>query len=381
MKKATFFIGIMICIANMLLAQSATDILKLEQIKKYQEADHTMISSKPETGPIRLLPVDQVSTGPAIRKAERKISAACTTETNGNVRVFPVSTDVIFDEQFQFPCAVEGGEQGLETDGSFIYSSKWNGDAFYVYSLAGDYQGEFSVPGVSNIRDLAFDGTYFYGSDAGTTLYQMEFDGIGLCGILISTMETPTDVRAIAYDEDSDGFYANNYDSEITLFDRSGNTLNSFWCGEYANYYGFAWVVCNDAPYLWGFSKDGGGATLVEMSLPDGEETGTTFDAGIYSPDGNGICGGLFIHPNLVLGTYTIGGMIQIKSSLVLNFAMPRCRPTWICVLPLFPNPTADLTSVWKMWKWWFKTRVYWLKAILLSDTGSTAETGFRILW
>ena len=36
----------------------------------------------------------------------------------------------LFDLQFQYPCAIGDGEAGIETDGDFIYTTKWNGPEF-----------------------------------------------------------------------------------------------------------------------------------------------------------------------------------------------------------------------------------------------------------
>ena len=124
--------------------------------------------------------------------------------------------DNLFDLQFQYPCAIGGGEAGIETDGCFFYTTMWNGADFHKYNLNGNYVSTFDISGAGNVRDLAFDGSYFYGAAASPTVFEMDFSN----QILISTFNAPTEVRAIAYNENDDAFYANNWGSDIVKFDK-----------------------------------------------------------------------------------------------------------------------------------------------------------------
>ncbi len=53
-------------------------------------------------------------------------------KTNPHATTF---TDDLFDEQFQFVCEGGNGEAGIETNGNYIYTSKWNGDKFSAMKL------------------------------------------------------------------------------------------------------------------------------------------------------------------------------------------------------------------------------------------------------
>jgi hypothetical protein len=122
----------------------------------------------------------------------------------------------------------------------------------------------------------------------------------------------PTAVRAIAYDEQFDGFWANNWSTTITLFDKTGTQLNSFPVGSYGSYYGFAYDKwTEDGPYLWGFSQDGSGNVIVQIDIALQQQTGFTKDVSELLITGTGIAGGLFTHENLVSGTVSIGGNSQ----------------------------------------------------------------------
>ncbi len=222
----------------------------------------------------------------------------------------PSYTDDLFDLQFDWPVGVGGGEAGIETDGSYIYTTKWNGADFYKYELDGTYIESFTCGTASNVRDLAYDGTYFYGGAGSPTVFQMDFGS----QTVISTFTAPTDVRAIAYNETDSYFYANNWSSDIVVFDMSGTQVSSFAVGASgASYYGFAYDgYSSGAPFLWGYSQTGATQNdLIQMQLPDGTETGLTFDVGSVAAVGAGLAGGLAIADGLVPGYYTILGTSQ----------------------------------------------------------------------
>ncbi|MBI9039559.1 MAG: hypothetical protein JEY97_15630, partial [Bacteroidales bacterium] len=230
-------------------------------------------------------------------------------KTNSNYT--PV-TDELFDDQFSFACGDASGEAGIETNGEYIYTSKWNGDGFFCYEMDGTFLGAFPVVGEAAVRDIAYDGTYFYGAAAATTLFEMDFQGQS--GTLISTLTAAVATRAIAYNPEFDAFYGNNWSDAITLYDRTGGILNQFNCGAYSSYYGFAYVTpTDDGPWLYGFAQAGGTSQdiIVQMDPTTGAETGVTFDAVIYSTTGTGIAGGLAAFDTYSPGLWTLLGIIQ----------------------------------------------------------------------
>ncbi len=222
----------------------------------------------------------------------------------------PIASEAMFDLQFDWPVGVGGGEAGIETDGSYIYTTKWNGSDFYRYQMDGTYIESFTCGSAASVRDLAYDGTYFYGGAASPTVYEMDFDAQNT----VSTFSAPTDCRAIAYNEEDDAFYANNWGSAITKFDKTGANLGSWSVGPIGDsYYGFAYDNYSPgAPFLWGYAQVGTTLNeLIQMSLPDGAETGTYFDVGSVAAVGTGIAGGMAIDDNLVSGFWTIIGTSQ----------------------------------------------------------------------
>lgn len=249
-----------------------------------------------------------------------------------------------FDLLFEYPVAVGGGEAGIETDGLYLYTTKWNGDEFYKYSLDGTFVETFTINGVSSIRDLAWDGTYFYGGAASTTVFEMDFDN----QTLISSFMAPTDVRAIAYNDNEDVFYANNWGSNITKFDMTGANLGSFPVGPVGDsYYGFAYDNITGDTYLWGYAQAGATQNeIVQISLPDGTETGLTFDiASVLNGPVSSIAGGLFISTEMAAGLFVMGGLVQ--NEWLWGIGQASCP--WLFIEPtsgtLAPGMTEDMTG------------------------------------
>jgi hypothetical protein len=220
--------------------------------------------------------------------------------------------------QLSATCAIGGGEAGIETDGKYIYVTRWNSTEFYRYNMDGTYVSEFTIDGVSNVRDLAFDGQYFYGASASTTVFKMDFtEG---AETLVGTINAPVAVRAIAYNDDLDAFYANNWSTDITLFDRSGTIISQGTCTNWDSYYGFAYDnVSEGGPYLWGFSQVG--SVIVQLNAATYTETGFTFDVNADLGTSTGIAGGLFTSDKIVSGTFSIGGLVQNEKIFAYKLA------------------------------------------------------------
>lgn len=214
-----------------------------------------------------------------------------------------------WDIQFTYPVAVGSGEAGLESDGNFFYSTKWDGASFYKYNLDGSYIAEFFIAGAGSVRDLAYNPNtgYMYGGKATTSCFVMDFNNQSL----IDEFTSPTEIRAIAYDDDKDAFWANNWNTDITLFDASGYFISSFPIGNFGSYYGFAYDNWSEGgPYLWGFSQDGSGGILVQIELATGMEV---FSLDVVQLLGaNQVAGGLFTQCELIYeNKVTISGMMQ----------------------------------------------------------------------
>ncbi|MEA3478229.1 MAG: T9SS type A sorting domain-containing protein, partial [Bacteroidota bacterium] len=113
------------------------------------------------------------------------------------------------------------------------------------------------------------------------------------------------------YDDDNEALWANNWDTDISMFDLSGNLMGSFPIGTWGSYYGFAYDNWTDGgPYLWGFSQDGSGAVLVQIDINTGTEL---FNLDVLPVlGGTEIAGGLYTMCSMVYNNkVTIGGLLQ----------------------------------------------------------------------
>jgi hypothetical protein len=240
-------------------------------------------------------------------------------------------SDALFDLQFDWPVGIGGGEAGIECDGNYIYTTKWNGADFYRYELNGTYIGSFTCGSASAIRDLTWDGNYFYGGAAANTVFEMDFTN----QVVVSTFNAPIAVRAIAYNSDEDAFYANNWSDDITLFNKAGTMLASFPIGPVGlDYYGFDYDnMSQGSPYLWGYAQTGTTLNeLVQIGLPSGVETGIHVDVGSIAAVGTGIAGGLAITDALVPGFYTLLGTSQNVD--IWGLELCESGPVWLTIDP-----------------------------------------------
>jgi len=184
-----------------------------------------------------------------------------------------------WDLEFSFN-ANAAAEAGIETDGTYIYTSIWNvSGTFNKYQKVGSnwvFVETFTIPGVAGIRDLAFDGTYFYGGAASTTVYKMDFASKTLVG----TITTTPQVRHIAFDPAADGgnggFWVGNW-STLVLISRTGTVLSSATVS-LTGMYGSAYDnKTTGGPYLWLFNQDN--AKIYQFKIATLSLTGQVKDA------------------------------------------------------------------------------------------------------
>jgi hypothetical protein len=254
-----------------------------------------------------------------------------------------------WDLQFSFNLEIASGalgNAGAEFDGTYYYTTRWASTLIHRYDLAGNMLEEFSIPGVSGLRDLAYDGQYFYGGAASTTIYMMDFD----TKTLIGTISSPVNVRFIAYDEAFDGFWVGDWATAATLIDRNGTTLATITTG-LAGQYGAAYDKwSSDGPYLWIFDQ-GSGAGLPQIihqfDIASGTATGFTHDVlAELGPNASAIAGGLWTGEGVEGGVASIGGCLQGTPDVFFSYELATAGPTWMKMLvtsgQVDPNDAFD---------------------------------------
>ena len=318
---------------------------------------------------------------------------------NRNVRTVNVTdhgSKDMWDIQALFPCGGQGGEYGVETDGNYIWTSKpsANNGTFFQYEREGIFNGPVTVPGCQGVYDMAYhdyDGL-FYGSNASNTVWGINFYTLTIDNTIIF----PTTCRAIAYDSEEDGFWCNNWDTDISLIDMSGSLITSFPLVGIQSFSGLAYDPWTDpeTPYLWGFSSDGSGAELVQMNLNAG---GTQIFSIDITPiiGGSNAPGGLYTHCELYnLTKSTIGGMRQ--DEFIFALELGECPGAPLSVIPenligynLYRNDDFlnyieydgdDTTTYWDLTLFYPDLYCYTVTALYdLGACGLPGDTGISI--
>ena len=252
--------------------------------------------------------------------------------------------------QFSFPCAAFIGEYGVNTNGTDIYVSQWLNDSIARYDVTGNVIEKFVIPGVGHVRDMAFDGQYYYGSPNDFFFYVLDLDN----KTLIDTVNVSFRIRGMAYDPVEDVLWASEHWTPMFYkMDKLGNILDSWYpSGVTMNSIsGLSYDnVSAQGPFLWGFSQDSTMAMIVKYDIASQSQTGNMIDVS-YLGTTPSIAGGLFIHDLPNDYGLVIGGMIQnqLVFALDLGYANTLVDIESHEVLPeieIYPNPVVNMLNV-----------------------------------
>ncbi len=221
--------------------------------------------------------------------------------------------------------ANDAGQPGIETNGEHIYTSDWRSattNSFWKYSMDGTFLESFDIPGVSAIRDMAYDGAYFYGSNVSTTnlIYIMDLPNKSLIGTIPVTCTGIVGVRHIAYDpgldEGNGGFWIGGW-STLGAIDMGGNEIYGNTSPAVTNLYGSAydpWTT--GGPYLWFFSQSGE-AVMHQFNIATRSTTGVTH---VCNEISSGLAGGAATYDNA--GMFTLLANIQDNPNIIVAYEL-----------------------------------------------------------
>ena len=252
---------------------------------------------------------------------------------------------------FSFPTIAFIGEYGAETDGNIVYATQWLDDSLASYDLYGNILERFTIPGVERVRDLAFDGQYYYGSPSDFFFYVLDLYNKNL----LATYNTPFRIRGMAYDPVEDVLWASEHWSPMFYkMDKQGNLLDSLFPSGITMdaISGLAYDNTSPGgPFLWGFSQDSSGAMIVKYDIAGQAQTGNMIDvSGLVT--NMTVAGGLYLEEVSEPGVTIIGGVIQNVLHFALeldyaNFLVGIEEPDHVVsLLKVYPNPANDILNI-----------------------------------
>ncbi|MCK6620384.1 MAG: hypothetical protein L6Q94_07825, partial [Calditrichia bacterium] len=260
---------------------------------------------------------------------------------NKSSTVYHVS-DAPFDLQFSYNLEVVTGalgNAGSEFDGTYYYSTRWASNLLHKVDMTGVLVEQFSIPGVTGLRDLAYDGAFMYGGAAANTIYQMDF----VSKTLIGTIPSPVAVRHIAYDEAADAFWVGTWDTPPTLVSRTGQVLGTVTSGLLSQYGSAYDKWTSGGPYLWVFNQGAGAGTpqyVHQIDLNTGTPTGVTYDVlSDFLPNAQAIAGGLWAGEGVAPGKASLGGVMQGTPDIFFVYELADAGA------PTDPNPPSNFTA------------------------------------
>jgi len=209
---------------------------------------------------------------------------------------------------------------GAEFDGLNFYVTHSLSNLIKKYDISGTLIETFSIPGISGLGDLAFDGTYMYGGNGSPVIYQMDF----VNQVLVNSFPSPVNVRHIAYDEVNDGFWVGGWFDPIALILRNG-TLIVMYNLNLPFITGSAYDNYNpNGPYLWLFGRNQipGPQLIHQFSILTGTFTGVTHDvlSDVGATQPNALAGGLFSTTDFISGSFSIGGVLIGNPSILFLY-------------------------------------------------------------
>lgn len=238
-----------------------------------------------------------------------------------------------------------GGQQGVVSDGINIYTCSWQanpsgGYSFYKYDMQGSFIEGFNISGVGEIRDLTYDGQYFYGSDGTNYLFTIDLVNKSLVG---SVSTTCTNIQHCSYDPDNDGFWV-GYWYTLRLINRSGQTIRTAPAPNGAHSSGY-YVDSNGVKHLYLFCEPDDNALVYDYNITTNVMgTSPIFDYSTvpgYSNAGNGgLAGGCFVGP--YEGKTAFYGNVQQSPNFVAILELDEEQPS--------TDPVTVILSAGDVW-------------------------------
>ncbi|MGE5430043.1 MAG: T9SS type A sorting domain-containing protein [Syntrophomonadaceae bacterium] len=256
----------------------------------------------------------------------------------------------------------------LNTSGD-VWISRWNSDTLFVWTATTtNYIYTITIPGVTGVRAMTFDGENIYAGNNSTDIYVINPGTRSLKG----TIQAPQTVRYITYDPKADGgnggFWIGNFSTDPQLISRTGSVLRTITHSDLGTtgIYGAAYDgETSGGPYLWFFGQgDGYGSPQVisQVSVSTGKSTTLqhpvsydleTYAAsmGIYANADSMLAGGLCLVTGIFPGIVTLGGIMQGEPDLIfaIEIGTTAAPPAQISISRTFSFGDPKVSSSYKI--------------------------------
>lgn len=209
---------------------------------------------------------------------------------------------------------------------------------YYKYDADGNFLEEFTIPGMYyKMYDLAFDGTYFYGSDNTNVIFQLDFKNKRIVNKITIASEPDLKITHCAYDTRNDQFWVGGFYT-LGRVDRDGNVTVSFrdisTDVEMAVYGSAFDNVTPGGPYLWFGNEVVSGNNVIDKVLISQYNLNTRqvttvehhvgdipgYQIGIVGAP-NYICG-IETSTHIVDGTLSLVGILQQSPSRIFVYKL-----------------------------------------------------------
>ena len=245
-----------------------------------------------------------------------------------------------------------GYQYGVATDGQYIYHSAWTSNAgfmFAKYDMQGNFIETFDVAGCGYLRDLTYDGQYFYGGAAGSVLYCVDLAN----QTLISTTTTSCSaIRYCAYDPARDGFWVGDWSTAIKFIDRSGTTLITGPNG--VSFAGAAYYRDkDDVEHIYFFAQPDSDALIYDYNIAANTLSSLhIFDVCSNLSGATGFAGGCFIGE--YKGKMALFADVQQDPNMVGIFELKDASAWSNCIDKEYVGQAIELTQGWN----WISTYI-----------------------
>ena len=248
-------------------------------------------------------------------RSEKDMGRAVDIPTNTN----GFSLEVQWEHSISEVCALPANDwynvapRGVATDGTTIYITADNISDMYKYDLDGNYLGaEAGAPGVGAIEDLSLRNGEFMGGWWSETIHIFDHEN----SVYINAVVASVSNGIQAWDDENEIIYSmgtrnTGYDNPFNVITEDGELLYSFPRENNHMYSGLAYDP--RVPCLWGLSNNTSSKnTLVQISLPSGQETGVVFELPeiLATPTVGKPAGGLSLNYIEDTDTYLLVGMV-----------------------------------------------------------------------